>query len=111
MLATLGALITFGLGIMGLSRPAAAAAFTSLEPKGLVGVAEIRATYGGLFAAMGAYALWAQLPIAFAVLACAWAGAALGRVVSVVVDGSRTPQNLGGVAFEAAIAALCWSGA
>lgn len=110
MLAIIGALITTGLGLMGLLRPAAAAAFTSIEPKGLLGVSEIRATYGGLFAAMGGYALWAQSPVAFAVLAIAWAGAAAGRLVSVVVDASRSRQNLGGIAFEGGIAVLCWMG-
>ncbi len=110
MLATIGALTTLGLGLMGLLRPAAAAAFTSIEPKGLVGVSEIRATYGGFFVALGAYALWAQTPLVFGVLAVAWAGAAAGRLLSVVVDGSRSGQNLGGIAFEGLIALLCWSG-
>jgi len=110
MLASLGAVITAALGLMGLLRPSAAAAFTSMEPKGRLGVSEIRATYGGLFLAMGAYALWAQSPIAFAVLAAAWGGAALGRLVSVVADASRAPQNFGGIAFEAGIALLCWTG-
>ena len=110
MLATIGAVITLGLGIMGLTRPAAAAAFTGIAPQGVLGVSEIRATYGGLFAAMGAAALLAPSSAAFTVRACAWAGAAAGRVVSVVVDGSRSPRNLGAVVFEAAIAALCWSG-
>jgi hypothetical protein len=111
ILASIGALTTLGLGLMGLLRPSAAAAFTSIQPLGPVGVAEIRATYGRLFAALGAYGLWAQSPAVFAVLAVAWGGAALGRVVAIAVDGSHTPQNLGGVAFEGLIALLCWSGA
>lgn len=111
MLASIGALTTLALGLMGLLRPSAAAAFTSIEPIGPVGVSEIRATYGGLFAAMGAWALWAQSPAVFGVLAVAWAGAALGRLVSVAVDGSRSGQNLGGIAFEGVIALLCWTGA
>lgn len=110
MLATIGAAITLGLGIMGLTRPSAAAAFTSIAPQGILGLSEIRATYGGLFAAMGAYALLAPSPAAFTVLACAWTGAAGGRVVSVLIDGSRSSRNLGAVLFEAAIAALCWAG-
>jgi len=44
--------VTLGLGLLGLLRPAAAAAFTSIEPKGPMGVSEIRATCGGLFAAL-----------------------------------------------------------
>lgn len=44
--------VTLGLGLVGLLRPSAAAAFTGIEPKGAMGVSEIRATYGGLFAAL-----------------------------------------------------------
>ncbi len=40
-----GAAITAGLGIMGLVRPSTASAFTSLEPRGKLGVSEIRATF------------------------------------------------------------------
>jgi len=102
----LGAAITAGLGVMGLVRPAAAAAFTSLQPRGLLGVSEIRATYGGFFLALGAFALYSQATIAFGVLGAAWIGAAVGRLVSVAVDRSYAPKNLGGVVFEAGIGFL-----
>jgi hypothetical protein len=88
---------------MGLVRPSAAAAFTSIRPEGLMGVSEIRATYGGLFAALGAWGLWTQEPNAFTTAGVAWLGAALGRAASVVVDRNRDPRNLGGIAFEGAI--------
>lgn len=101
-----GALATLGLGLMGLLRPTSAAAFTSIEPKGLVGVSEIRATYGGLFAALGSYALYSQDSAVFLVAGIAWLGTAAGRSLSVVVDRSVSAKNLGGVVFEAAIAAL-----
>jgi hypothetical protein len=101
-----GALVTTGLGALALVRPSAAAAFTSVAPQGLVGVSEIRATYGGFFAALGAAALWSQTPAVFSVVGLAWAGAALGRLLSVVVDRSTSAKNLGGVLFEGAIATL-----
>ncbi len=101
-----GALITTGLGLMGLMRPTAAASFTSLEPLGTIGVSEIRATYGGFFFALGAYAIWTQSPVAFAVVGLAWLGAAVGRIVSVFVDRSTSLKNIGGIAFEGAIGAL-----
>lgn len=101
-----GALITAGLGVMGLLSPARAAAFTSIRPEGDVGVSEIRATYGGFFLALGGYALWSQNDFAFAVVGIAWLGAAAGRALSVVVDRSTSPKNIGGILFEAAIGAL-----
>ena len=102
----LGAAVTASLGLMGLVRPDAAAAFTHVRPSGAVGVSEIRATYGGFFLALGAYALWTQAPLAFTTAGVAWAGAAAGRLVSVFVDRSTSATNAGGVVFEAAVAAL-----
>jgi len=101
-----GALITAGLGVMAVVSPASAAAFTSMSPVGKLGVSEIRATYGGFFLALGAYAMWSQHEAAFAAAGIAWAGAALGRLVSVFADRSTEPKNLGGIAFEGAIAGL-----
>jgi hypothetical protein len=101
-----GALVTAGLGVMALVSPPTAAAFTSMSPVGKLGVSEIRATYGGFFLALGAYALWSQHEAAYAAAGIAWSGAALGRVVSVFVDQSREAKNLGGIAFEGAIAML-----
>ena len=40
----LGPAITAGLCVMGLILPVSAAAFTSIQPIGLLGVSEIRAT-------------------------------------------------------------------
>lgn len=105
-----GAAINVGLGLNGLLRPAATAEFTSMSPVGKIGVSEIRATYGGLFLALGAFALASGSPVAFRTLGWGWAGAALGRVFSIAVDGSREPRNFGAVAFEAVIAGLLLAG-
>jgi hypothetical protein len=102
----LGSAITAGLGVMGLIRPGSAAAFTSIQPIGLLGVSEIRATYGGFFLALGAYGLYTQAANVFVVLGIAWLGAAAGRLVSIAVDKSHAPKNIGGMLFESAIAAL-----
>ena len=106
ILPLLGAAATLGLGLMGLFVPSAAAAFTSLKPIGLLGRSEIRATYGGLFAAIGLYCLIYREPQAYTLAGCAWLGAAGGRLLSVVVDRSVSPKNLGGVLFEGLIG-LC----
>lgn len=102
----LGALITLGLGLLGLLAPRAAARFASVAPSGRIGLSEIRATYGGLFAALGAFALVAQDMVAFMGLGAAWVGAALGRTASVVLDRSFEPRNLAAILFEAGIGVL-----
>lgn len=100
------ALITAALGLMGLLLPAKAAQLTSIRPEGLLGTSEIRATYGGFFLALGAYALYAQADVVFAVAGVAWLGAAGGRLLSVVVDRSASAKNLIAIAFEAAMGGL-----
>jgi len=106
LLHNLGALITLGLGVLGLVHPRGAARFAAVAPQGLLGLAEVRATYGGLFAALGAFALVAQDMVAFIGLGAAWVGAALGRCASVFLDGAREPRNFAGILFEAGIGAL-----
>jgi hypothetical protein len=102
----LGAAITLALGVMALLKPDWAASFVNLRPAGLIGTSELRATYGGFFAALGGTALWLGSGAVYAALGWAWAGAAAGRLLSAAIDGSRSGKNLGGIAFEAAIAAL-----
>ncbi len=101
-----GATFTCVLGLLGLLQPTVAARFTSIKPDGKTGLSEIRATYGGFFLTLGAYCLIVQADLAFSMLGLAWVGAAGGRVISIVVDQSREPRNLGGVLFEGLIGAL-----
>ena len=102
---TLGSLVTTGLGLFGLFRPKAAAAMVGISPDGARGLSEVRATYGGLFLAMGLYATVLQSDEVFRGLGLAWMGAAVARTFSFVRDGSRSTANLGGIVMEAAIAA------
>jgi hypothetical protein len=101
-----GALVTFALGVLGLVRPRAAAKLVGIEPIGTLGVSEVRATYGGLFTALGLCALVSQSQLVFTVVGLGWAGIAAGRLVSVLVDRSFAPKNLGGLVMEAGLAAL-----
>jgi len=100
---TLGALVTAGLGIFGLFLPASAASFASIIPDGERGISEVRATYGGLFLAMGLFAVIAQSPDVFRVVGVAWLGAAGARAFSVVRDNSRSGANFGGIVMEGLI--------
>lgn len=100
---TLGSLVTLGLGLFGLFLPHSAARFVGVTPDPERGLSEIRATYGGLFLAMGLWATIAQDTEVFRALGIAWMGAAAGRSFSVVRDGANTGANFGGIAMEATI--------
>lgn len=106
VLANAGALITTGLGGLGLFLPDRAAAFTSMSPVGENGRSEIRATYGGLFAAMGLACLASQWYPIYLTVGIAWFGAGVGRVWSVIVDRNFDRKNLGGIVMEFGIALL-----
>ena len=100
---TLGALITLGLGVLGLFWPLVAASMVGLEPDGERGISEIRATYGGIFLSIGLFALVAQNGDIFRVLGVGWIGAASARSFSYVHDNSRSGANLGAIVMEATI--------
>lgn len=104
--ANIGAIATLLLGMFGLIAPRRAAAFTSIAPLGANGLSELRATYGGLFVALGAWCLLSQSVVVFTVLGVAWSGAALGRLVSVIIDGNRDQRNLGGLLMELVLGLL-----
>jgi hypothetical protein len=105
-----GALITFVLGFLALVYPNVIAKFVSVDPIGLTGVSEVRATYGGFFAALGGVCLYSQSSTIFFVAGVAWFGAALGRGLSVFMDRSYAPKNLAGILFEAGIGTLLLAG-
>ncbi len=107
--ANIGAAVTLALGLLGLLAPGKAAKVTNLQPLGKTGTSEIRATYGGFFAALGALCLVSQAPPIWLATGLAWLGAAAGRALSVAVDRNRDPKNLVGIAFEAIIGLLLLS--
>jgi hypothetical protein len=103
----LGVVIGTGLGLLGLIAPRRALAFVGLQVGSPEGRAEVRATYGGLFIGLevGAAVLWqtAGRTEPLGVIGIAWLGAAMGRVVSLAVDGRRTAKNVAGIGFEAVL--------
>ncbi len=103
LLANCGALVTALLGCLGLLFPAAVGRVLGIEPERPLGISEFRATYGGFFLCLGIGCLFAQSVPAFTVVGAAWCAAALTRIASFVVDGSRTWQNLAGFGFELGI--------
>jgi len=103
---TFGGLITLGLGVMGLLWPMKVANMVSIQPDGLRGLSEIRATYGGVFLAIGLFAVMWQDPDVFRALGFGWFGAAAARVFSIVRDESGSGSNYGAVAMEAVVGLL-----
>lgn len=99
------------MGLLGLLMPTRVAKFVGLTSVSPEGQSEFRATYGGLFIVLGILPLLNGSPLLFAFAGLCWLGAAVGRVVSIVLDRARTTENALGVAFEAGFAALLLVGA
>jgi hypothetical protein len=106
-----GAGMTLVMGCLGLFFPRRASQLTGLEARTPPGFSEFRATFGGALVLPALLILVIQTPIAFAFAGLWWAGAALGRVVSIILDRSSTPQNWTAVAFELLFAATLLVGA
>ncbi len=106
-LSWLGLLAGLGLGLAALLSPRRMLTFVGLAEAAPEGLAEGRATYGGLFFALelGAAALWQGAGSTHGLLLAglAWSGAALGRCLSLLVDGRRTSRNVQAVVLELAI--------
>ncbi len=71
-----------------------------------LGLSEIRAASGALFIGLGAGALLISHPFAFIMVGCAYAGAALGRATSILLDGSGSITSYTFLAVEVALAVL-----
>lgn len=99
-LAYIGGVLTLAMGLLGLFAPGMVARLVSITPVGRLGVSEIRATYGGLFLAIGVTVLLAGDTTLFALAGAAWVGAAAGRSISWWYDRSREPRNLLGLGVE-----------
>jgi hypothetical protein len=123
-----GLLAGAGMGLYGLINPKWAANLVRLrdDPEKAGGFAEFRATYGGLFLAGHAVALWylvdllrlrptfdvagimgvAEHAMAFGALTVCgalWIGTGLARGVSMLLDGTGTKFNQGSALFELAL--------
>ena len=98
------------MGLLGLLLPKVAARFVGLQPLTPAGRSEFRATYGGLWAPLALMPLVTQEPIVFAVSGLCWAGAAAGRIVSILLDDALDAQNLKAVGLELAFAILLLAG-
>lgn len=102
----IAALLSIGFGAFGFTAPNYTAAALDLVPtKSTMGLSELRASVGGLFVVAGLAALWLNDPMAYAMLGFAYAGAALGRCVSLVLDRPPVVKVLVFGGIELALAA------
>ena len=111
MLAMIGALLTITLGLLGALAPRRVSKVVGIEPIGGLGVSEVRATYGGLFIAMGGTCLMVNSSQVYFVAAAAWLGAAAMRIPSLIVDRGSYPKAIVGGVIESTIALLLATGA
>jgi Domain of unknown function (DUF4345) len=106
LLNIIGAVITIAMGCLGLFFPDKASALTGLTAVTKAGQAEFRGTLGVTFILLGLIPLVTQSPHAFLTVGVAWLGAAIGRMISIIVDNGSETKNWGGVVFELLIATL-----
>ena len=100
------ALLTIGFGLFGFLAPAYTASALDLAPtKSSMGYSEMRASVGGLFVVSGLAALWLGNPMAYAMIGFAFAGAATGRILSLILDNPPVAKVLVFGGIEAALAA------
>lgn len=102
----IGAAISIVAGLLGFLWPKRVSSVVGLRIPGVLGISEFRATYGGLFIGGGLAVLLIQSSDAATVLGFGWAGAFVARAVSLVIDKSRSKENVAGLVIEAVVAAL-----
>ena len=101
----IAALLTIGFGAFGFTAPNYTASALDLAPTAsTMGLSEMRASVGGLFVVAGLAAIWLSEPLAYAMIGFAFAGAALGRVLSLVFDAPPLRKVLVFGGIEAALA-------
>lgn len=102
----IAALLTIAFGLFGFLAPRYTASALDLEPThSTMGLSEMRASVGGLFVIAGAAAILIGQPLAFAMIGFAFAGAALGRILSLVFDKPPVTKLLIFGGIEVALAA------
>lgn len=106
-----GAMGTVGMGLLGLLAPTRAAAFVGLKAVTPAGQSEFRATFGGLWIALGLVPILSGAPLAYLMAGLCWALTAAGRLLSMAADKAADPRNWGATLFEALFAGLLLVGA
>ncbi len=99
------AVLTIGFGLFGFVAPRYTAAALDLAPTtSTMGLSEMRASVGGLFVVAGLAAIWLSEPVAYAMIGFAFVGAAIGRLVSLILDDPPRTKVIVFGGIEAALA-------
>ncbi|HAH10590.1 MAG TPA: hypothetical protein DCL54_00990 [Alphaproteobacteria bacterium] len=101
----IAALFSLGLALLGLFSPARAMKLVGLvpHPNAPYAVSEVRATYGGVFFGVTAFALASGEPIAYLALASCWLCAMLARIGSMIADNIWVRHNWVSIMVEGGI--------
>jgi Domain of unknown function (DUF4345) len=102
----IGAILITCLGVGGFFQPLFFAKLVGLAPSAPHGISEIRATLGGFFIGLGGFALYAQNTAIYGAIGMGWAGAAIARIFSLIIDRKINKENIGGVFLEGGIGIL-----
>ena len=106
MLNLVACVLTIAFGLFGFLAPRYTASALDLAPTdSTMGLSEMRASVGGLFVVAGGAAIWLDHPLGYAMIGFAFAGAALGRVLSLVFDKPPVRKVLIFGGIEAVLAA------
>ena len=98
--------LTIAFGLFGFLAPRYTASALDLAPTdSTMGLSEMRASVGGLFVVAGGAAIWLDHPLGYAMIGFAFAGAALGRVLSLVFDKPPVRKVLAFGGIEAVLTA------
>lgn len=102
----ISAILTIGTGLLALIKPTSIYDFTGLKAVGGRGITEIRAIFGALFIALGAFAIYHRQPMALNMLGVMYLGIAAVRVVSMFLDKSVVSSNLISLAIEVVVGVI-----
>jgi Domain of unknown function (DUF4345) len=104
------AAITALLGLLAFVAPRIAFTIARIEAKVPDAIAEGRASFGGVFLALGLGSILLAQPLLTLVLGGVWSMMAMGRIVSMIFDGAVSRYNMAGTIFEAALGAAALAG-
>lgn len=97
IIAAIGTILT---GIVSLFWPSKVQGFTGLTANGGRGITEIRTILGALFIALGAAALYFNIPATYQMLGITYLTMAIIRGISIFVDKSPESSNIISVVAE-----------
>ncbi|MGL4404162.1 MAG: DUF4345 family protein [Notoacmeibacter sp.] len=114
---TLGESLSFGvaaftalLGLLAFLAPRMAFNIARIEAKVPDAIAEGRASFGGVFLALGLGTILLAQPLVTLVLGGVWAMTAFGRMVSMVFDRAFSTYNVAATLLELLLAAAALAG-